>query len=280
MKTKKQIVDEAKAILALKQREIGKDKNDGNFYKHHLKRLEKIEHNKESIGIENYNSGNELLPKLVKIIAKKKTQNSSLQNITESKFNLSDLTKMHSLGISQSDINKMNSRYKLKNQVDMEDLIALPTQELNAFKELVMQYREDTISDLKQHSKIKRFIHSLNKVIEKHNLDHKSAQTIEPIEILIDLDKNKVHSNSIKGILKKSTNILPPILTTQEEAKSIGVTPSSSASTILPKYSASSSKDSLKSDITEELYPPTIISPTPTPPKVSKPSRVSFRAGR
>ena len=65
MKSREQIRNEAKAMLALKRRELGADSNDKAYYQHNLKKLQRIEDNKDSIGIEIYDHGNESLPKLI-----------------------------------------------------------------------------------------------------------------------------------------------------------------------------------------------------------------------
>ena len=231
MKSSEQVKKEAGAMLASKRRELGTSKDDREFYLHHLKKLEKIERNKEAVGIEDYNFGNEFLPKLLENIANRATKNFPLHGINPANFNFSDLTKMHISGISQRDVNEMNNRYKLKDKLDMEDLMNLSTKELNALKELVIQQRRESVMSPNEHPEFKKFLVVLNKVIRKHNLEHEESQAIEPIEILIDLNKTKDNAP------QKATDKLPPIQVKQEEYQSIEITPSSSRSTIVHSYS-------------------------------------------
>jgi hypothetical protein len=283
MKSREQIKNEAEAMLALKRRELGADSSDRAYYQHHLKKLEKIENNKEAIGIENYDYGNEVLPKLTPNIVKQLTKNSSLINVNSTKFNLSDLAKMHTSGINQNKVNEINNRYQLKDQPDMEDLMSLSSRELNAFKELVIKHRQKTIPNTDEYRVLRTFLPILNKVIEKHNLEHAALNAIEPIEILIDLNKIQnrsvpsKESSEIRKTLEKNTNMLPLIRIKEEEYRSMEVSPTSSRSTIIHSYS----RESFNTDTTEAIYQseeiayrntsfnPTI---TPNPPSGRKPS--------
>jgi|GEM_PF-3853131 len=293
MKSIQQLKNEAKAILNFKRRELGSDKNDREFYQHHLKKLVKIEKNKETIGEENYSLGNELLATIVQDIAQKRAKNIPLQNITPSKFNFSDLTKMHSTGISQNDINQINNRSELKDQVDMEDLMRLTTQDLKVFRNLIEQHKRELVIGSKEEYKVKKFFHVLNKVIKKHNSEHTTSQDIEPIEILIDLNKAQSHSNVNKDSLEKKVSKLPLLKMKHEEYYSHEISRSSSKDTIIDSYSMKS----FSSETTEKLYPDGetnistnysrssfTLTPSPTPPKTPKSSkatsRPSFRTGR
>lgn len=276
MKSREQIRNEAKAILALKRRELGADSNDKAYYQHHLKKLQRIEDNKDSIGIESYDHGNESLPKLVQNIAKQLTKNSSLINVNSTKFNINDLTKIYNSGINQSEVNEINNRYQLKNQPDMEDLMSLSSRELNDFKELVIQHRHKTITNTEEYLVLRTFLPVLNKVIKKHNLENEPSNAIEPIELFIDLNKipNRLFpikdASEIRKSLEKNTSMLPPIKKTSETGKSLEkntsmlpsikitekeyrsmeVSPSSSRSTIIRSYS----EQSFNSDTTEAIY--------------------------
>lgn len=280
IKTRTQILEEARKILARKREILGKDSNDQEFFKHHVKKLERIESHKMEIGIETYERGNELLPIIVRRMAQKiVVDNPKLKDIDISKFELTDIASLYGkTRISQSTIDNINRRTKLKDNVDMEDLMSLSTDELAMFKDSISEHRRHTLINQSEHSDVISFCHTLNAVINNHNSKDTIFQFIEPIEILIDLNKisKKKERESSGGV------ILPPLIIRKDRSVSReSSTPSSVISmdeTYVSSYSSDSS-GSFRSSKTRSVYfSEVLVSSTPTPPPLPAGRNRSFRA--
>lgn len=297
------IKEQARVLLDKKIKEIGFDKeSDFDYFKHHAAKLALAKQNQIAIDEDTYQAGAESLPRIVSSIAAKiAAHNPTLENLDRAaqNYTLTDLTKLYGKRVSQREIDQINSRITLKDHASMEDLMSLSTNELRGFRDMVTKHRRSAEINSHEHYEATQFSFLLNKVIEKHNKEHDSSQTIEPVEMMIDLDKSrKLTSANLRERLKQkklprivaleehsSVKVTTPSLTSiTEEHRYSEFSPNSSKSTVVSNFSASS----YDSDKTVELYTSTLVSsastpPTKTPiiPTTAKPSfrRPGFRDG-